>query len=111
MEAGSIIITDGDTIRLGAERIRVVNIDAPELTGRCDSERLLALAAKDRLALILDARQPEIARTGKDRFGRTLAYVRVSGADVGEMLIFAHLAVPWGGRQHDWCADNRPKTK
>jgi len=36
---------------------------------------------------------------GEDRSGRTLAYIRVSGADVGEMLIRARVAVGavrWG---------------
>jgi len=43
-------------------------------------------------------------RHGKDRFGRTLAYIRVSGADVGEMLIMAHVAVRWGNGRPDWCS-------
>lgn len=100
----AIVIVDGDTFRLGSERVRIFNIDAPELHGRCDAERLLALAAKERLAVILTSGQPDLDRKGRDRYGRTLAYVRVSGADVGEMLIVAHLAWPWQGRRHDWCS-------
>jgi hypothetical protein len=55
------------------------------------------------LVEILAGQALVIDRRGKDRFGRTLAYIRVSGADVGEMLIRARVAVRWEGRQHDWC--------
>lgn len=35
-------VTDGDTIRCGAERIRLLGIDAPELPGHCRSGRACA---------------------------------------------------------------------
>jgi len=45
----------------------------------------------------------QITREGKDRFGRTLALVRVNGQDAGQIMIGHHLAVPWAGRRHEWC--------
>jgi endonuclease YncB( thermonuclease family) len=100
------IMIDGDTFRLGSERIRRIDIDAPEMGNgaRCDAERNLANLAKEKLAEIVKGAQLQIDRRGKDRFGRTLAYIRVSGADVGEMLIRAHVAVKWEGRRADWCS-------
>jgi endonuclease YncB( thermonuclease family) len=101
-----IRVIDGDTIRVGAERIRLIDIDAPEMnnSAACDAERLLADVAKAKLTEILTGKPLEIERRGRDRFGRTLAYIRVSGADIGEMLIRARVAVRWEGRQHEWCA-------
>lgn len=71
-------ITDGDTIRLGAERIRLIGIDAPEVTQHeCYSARSTAALAGlipvgSRVRLVLDV-DPH------DRYERTLAYVyRVS---------------------------------
>ena len=99
-------IIDGDTIRLGSEVIRLSNIDAPEMGWRaeCDAERFLAEASKDRMEVILAAPgELQIDREGTDFYGRTLARIRVSGVDVGELLIEAHLAVPWAGQRHDWC--------
>jgi endonuclease YncB( thermonuclease family) len=49
---------------------------------------------------------PEIERRGKDRFGRRLAYTCVSDADVGEMLIRAHVAVRWGNGRPDCCSQS-----
>jgi endonuclease YncB( thermonuclease family) len=99
------IIIDGDTLRIGPERIRLINIDAPEMGNgaECDAERELAEVAKQKMTEIVAGQQLTIERHDRDRFGRTLAYIRVRGADVGEMLIRAHVAVKWEGRQHDWC--------
>ena len=99
------IVIDGDTIRLGAERVRIMNIDAPETEGRakCNVERRLAAVATMTLTEIIMGERLEIERHGKDRFGRTRAYIRVSGADVGEMLIMARVAVRWGNGRPDWC--------
>lgn len=109
-------IIDGDTFRLGSERVRILNIDAPEMPAhaRCDAEGYLALAAKDRLSVtLLEAGKGlSVERHGRDRYGRTLALIRVSGADVGEILIKAHLAVPWGGKRHQWCqTPNAPASR
>lgn len=42
------IVIDGDTIRLGSERIRILGIDTPEMgsNARCNAERRLADVAK-----------------------------------------------------------------
>jgi endonuclease YncB( thermonuclease family) len=100
-----IRVIDGDTLRVGTERLRLINIDAPEMGNgaACDAERQLAEVAKQKMTEIVAGQQLQIRREGEDRFGRTLVYVRVRGADVGEMLIRAHVAVRWQGRQHDWC--------
>jgi micrococcal nuclease len=94
---------DGDTFHYGTESIRLLNIDAPEIHGKCDAERLLALAAKDKLSSLLQG-PVEIHRQGKDKYRRTLATITVTGGDAGTLIIRAHLAVAWEGRRHDWCS-------
>jgi micrococcal nuclease len=107
-EAQVLTVVDGDTFqvsgRAGPERIRIENIDAPELRGaRCPEERALAVKAADALAAILK-NGVSIQRHGKDRFGRTLALVSSRGRDVGQALIDAGLAERWTGRRRDiWC--------
>lgn len=100
---------DGDTLRVRetGEIIRILNIDTPE-TGsraRCDSERNRAAAATRRArALINDAREVDIERSGKiDRYGRTLARIRVDGRDLGAQLVAEGHARRWNGRREAWC--------
>ena len=48
---GAAVIINGDTFALGSERVRILNIDAPETRGsRCERELVLGLKAEERLA-------------------------------------------------------------
>lgn len=103
---GGIEVYDGDTFTFAGERIRIANIDTPELfSPHCDAEKRLARLAKLKLKLLLsDVGGIDIIRMPEpDRFGRTLARVRVNGIDVGESLIADGLAAPWTGRRFQWC--------
>src|SRR5262245_21044506 len=47
---GAIYALDGDTLDIAGKRIRLADIDAPELfSPKCDTERSLARKAKNRL--------------------------------------------------------------
>ena len=82
---GRCAVTDGDTIRCGRERIRLLGIDAPELPDHCrvgracvagdpwESTRSLAGAMIGRLT---------IDRVDTDRYGRTLALVAGDKGDL-----------------------------
>ncbi|CAM5578628.1 hypothetical protein MAUB1S_09739 [Mycolicibacterium aubagnense] len=108
--AASPISIDGDTIVLEKERIRIANIDAPEIEHpKCDAERRLGLVAKRRLQELLGSGTVEVLRGDpdsgrqKDRYGRTLAIVSVDGQDIGGILIDEGLARPWNGKRRPWC--------
>jgi micrococcal nuclease len=108
---GRAVIMDGDTFALGSERVRILNIDAPETRGsRCEQELVLGLKAKERLADLLRAESVDIIRDGEDRYRRTLARVSVGGLDVGSVLVGEGLALPWRdgpeareARLQHWC--------
>jgi micrococcal nuclease len=100
-------IIDGDTVSLNGERIRIVNIDTPESGQRagCASERRLAQQATWKARThFRNASHVQVRRTGTDRYGRTLARIRLDGRDFGRTMIREGVAQPWRGRQHEWCA-------
>lgn len=78
--------TDGDTIRCGDERIRLLGIDAPETAGHCREGRTCApgdpIASKESLRIALAQGALQIRRIGQDRYGRTLALVSAAGMDL-----------------------------
>lgn len=98
-------VHDGDTIRTCAgERVRIENIDAPELpdSPKCTDRRRqgwcdysLAVRSRDELASFLKGGHVAISRSGTDRYGRTLARILVDGRDVGDHLVELGLARPW----------------
>ena len=96
-------VHDGDSFWLNGERVRIADIDAPELNGRCRYESELALAARRRLLDLLNAGPNTIRRTGRDRYGRTLALVLRGNRSVGDMLVSEGLARTWSGRREPWC--------
>ncbi len=51
----------------------------------------------------MNGRRVEILRQGTDRYGRTLAAIRVEGHDVGDILVSEGLARTWAGRREPWC--------
>ncbi|WEX85799.1 thermonuclease family protein [Sinorhizobium garamanticum] len=113
IENEQVIIIDGDTVAIGSERIRLLDIDAPETKEpRCEAEMVRGLEAKERLrSLLRSARAIDLDRSGgRDRYGRTLGRLMVDGRDVGAVLVAEGLAVQWQ-RGHDaweararhWC--------
>ena len=101
---GTNCVVDGDTIWLHGENIRLLDIDTPEThPPRCPREADLGRAATDRLHALLNGGAVSIARESTDRYDRTLARVYVDGAPVGDRLIAAGLARPYGNGRKPWC--------
>lgn len=110
----AIIVIDGDTVALpGGERIRLVEIDAPEsFRSSCDAELVAGLAAKEALRALLAGRRVTIERNGLDRYRRTLARLITPAGDVGAALLRAGHALPYEpGRKAErdafWCRGAR----
>lgn len=96
----SLRIIDGDTLVIDGERIRLRSeagpIDAPELrSAKCPLELFRAEAARDRLRALMAPKDVGVERHGADRYGRTVAIVRVDGKDVGAILVREGHAKPW----------------
>lgn len=104
-----LCVVDGDTVddpETGI-RYRLANIDCPETDdrARCYRERTRGEQAKGAAEIIFSAAQDiELRPTGKiDRYGRTVAFIRVDGRDYGELMIEKGFAQPWNGRRESWC--------
>lgn len=72
---------DGDTIRVGGERIRLRGIDTPEMS------ELQGPAAKRRLEELLRSGSIRIEPRGRDVYDRLVADVYVNGQNVADTLI------------------------
>ena len=78
-------ITDGDTIRCGKERIRLLGIDAPELPGHCPTYRRCVDGDGEASKSSLDEALVgplSIQRVGTDDYGRTLAIMKGALGDL-----------------------------
>jgi hypothetical protein len=100
------VALDGDTIEHRGRRIRLADIDAPELfSPQCASERALAERARLRLAALLAEGPVTLEPQGRDidQYGRQLRIVARDGHSLGAVLVAEGLAREWDGVRHPWC--------
>jgi endonuclease YncB( thermonuclease family) len=99
-------VVDGDTFWHRGVKIRIADIDTPELSPpRCEAERVKGEAAKRRLQALLNAGPFSLTTSGRDedRYGRKLRSVRRGGVSFGDVLIREGLARRWDGARRPWC--------
>lgn len=100
-------VVDGDTLRLGQRRVRLIGIDAPEIAGaECPAERALGERAAGRLLSLVN--QGEFDLIGhrfhnRDSHGRDLRLARRGGVSFGRQLIDENLARRTFGATRTWC--------
>lgn len=111
--AGEIYVCDGDTIKINSQRMRLLDIDTPEISmPRCRYEEKVGFDARDRLRdLIGQAGTVEIIDNGTtDKYGRNLIHFEVDGHDAGKILVSEGLALRYRSgfaarneRKRHWC--------
>lgn len=102
--SGPARITDGDTIRIGRHRIRLVGINTPELPGNCrrfNVARGCVEKAASALHHEINGKIVSCVQVGRDRFARILAVCHVGDMEINAWLLqncLAHL--PRNKRHH-----------
>ena len=88
-------------------RVRLINVDTPEMNGKCESEKQGAVRARERLMqLVPRGTIVELKNIKDDKYpGRIDANVILpDGRDVGNVLINENLGRRYnGGRRAGWC--------
>tara|TARA_R110002072_G_scaffold242564_5_gene401373 strand:- start:2361 stop:2921 length:561 start_codon:yes stop_codon:yes gene_type:complete len=99
-------VVDGDTIWYRGEKIRIADIDTPEVSRPdCPREAALGDKATLRLRALLNAGafSLEPVDRDRDRYGRLLRTATRDGASLGAVLVDEGLAEEWGGKRLEWC--------
>ena len=86
-------VVDGDTFWWRGEKIRIVELDAPEIgEPACAAELEIGLRSRDELLSLINVGTVRFERFGLDVYGRTLASITVNGQDVAHTMIEAGVA-------------------
>lgn len=100
-------VVDGDTFWLDRVKIRIAEIDTPEIgEPGCAAEFALGMRATRRLRELLNAGPFELlALQGRDAdgYGRKLRIVTRGGRSLGDQLVGEGLARTWSGNREPWC--------
>ena len=90
VRADQLTVTDGDTIRIGDERIRFSGVDAPEINQTCiyqEIEFKCGEVSKNLLIEKISNQQVSCIRESKDQYGRTLAECFVGKESLSSYLV------------------------
>lgn len=100
-------VVDGDTIWLEGVKIRIADIDTPEISSpQCDAEYERGIRARDRLVMLLNEGGFQLRPIGnrdEDQYGRKLRVIMRTGRSLGDQLVSENLARTWTGRRESWC--------
>ncbi|MCD7060562.1 thermonuclease family protein [Pelagibacterium xiamenense] len=100
-------VTDGDTIKINGVRIRIADIDTPEVFSyQCAEELALGQRATRRMLELVNAGGFEMTmwdHRDEDVYGRKLRVLTRDGQSLGMILVAEGLARPWGGARRSWC--------
>lgn len=104
----STCVVDGDTIWYRGTKIRIADLDTPEVSKPgCANEAMLGRKATLRLQALLNAGpfnlEPNAFGPSVDKYGRRLMLVTRGGESLGAVLVDEGLAEAWGGPRRAWC--------
>jgi len=88
--AGGVHVSDGDSLRIDGERIRLWGIDAPELSQKCEKMGVAydcGITARDALVRQIGDTPISCETVNTDRYGRTVARCFVCGKDLGGLMV------------------------
>lgn len=95
--SGPMTVADGDTLRLGRDRIRLTGLDAPELDQTCadstGADWPCGRVSREQLRALIGGGDVSCTTSGKDRYGRFLGRCMTDGRDLGARLVSEGLAV------------------
>ena len=110
-----ISVYDGDTFRVNIDSlppivgkniaIRVSGVDTPEIRGKCQYEKNLALKARDFVRVKLaNAKEIKLTNLQRGKYFRVVASVLVDGVSLEQELLDNKLAYRYdGGKKLSWC--------
>jgi len=110
-----ISVYDGDTFRVDIDSlppivgkniaVRVNGVDTPEIRGKCQYEKNLALKARDFVrGRLANAKEIKLTNLQRGKYFRVVANVVVDGVSLEQELLNNELAYGYdGGKKLTWC--------
>jgi micrococcal nuclease len=120
-EYGTVIVSkvisvyDGDTFRVDIDSlppivgknipIRLNGVDTPEIQGKCQQEKNLALEARDFVRnKLANAKEIKLTKLQRGKYFRVVADVMIDGVSLEQELLENKLAYKYtGGKKSSWC--------
>lgn len=99
--SGKAIITDGDTIKINGEKIRLLYIDAPEKKQQCcldGSVWMCGVTSKDALINMIEDKIVTCSYSKRDRYGRILGNCSTDNFNINQEMVKTGMALVYHSR-------------
>ena len=93
---------DGDSFNVA---FRLAHVDAPEIKGKCEYEKVLAIKSRDFVRSYFKKNKKislKVVTVGK--YGRPIVEVRAESGYLNQLLLDKGLARPYDAGRKSWCA-------
>lgn len=84
-------VSDGDTLKIAGERLRLHGIDAPEKKQSCRTEHGVVwkcgIWASESLKMLVEGKPVSCVWDNRDNYKRPIAQCQVNGRDIGAVLV------------------------
>jgi endonuclease YncB( thermonuclease family) len=105
--AQTVRVTDGDTVELDGQRVRLWGIDAPELHQRCPDRWLAGIETTRTMRALVKGYTVTCENRGRDRYGRMIGLCRAGGADLSAAMVRAGMAWAFVRYSRDYVEQER----
>jgi endonuclease YncB( thermonuclease family) len=110
IQSGHVIkVYDGDTITIASKlpyadsplyrfQVRLRGIDCPEIHGKTEDEKSMALCARTEMETLVMQKTVILKNVGTEKYGRLLADVYINDIHVNSHMLQKGLALPYSGK-------------
>ena len=112
--SAAVGVTDGDTLKIDGERVRLWGVDAPEMRQQCtragkpfDCGREARMA----LARLVAGRTVSCTAVDVDRYKRTVARCTAAGADIGGEMVRIGWALDYRQYSHGYYGPQEDRAR
>ncbi len=106
--SGTAKVVDGDSLEIGATRIRLFGIDAPEGRQRCARDSMdwpCGVEAANKLRSLIGGRAIDCVERDVDQYERVVAVCTTGATDLNAAMVRAGLALAYRHYSNDYVAD------
>lgn len=94
-------VLDGDTVVVSGQKIRLADLDAPELGQNSLDGVAIGKQSQQFLARLILGKKVEVRYTGRGYYGRIIGTIFYNGKNINQLIMQAGMATTYGSKYQE----------